>query len=154
MKKNFIFLILLISISSVAFSQFYTKPPVCEFEVDFAYIGLGILKYYGFCPSKEEIDNLNLELYYKCQLSSSETLIPDSLYIYENNISLDVRVKNAMQNNNITFCKTRYANDYGGFTYTFNVSFDNYKTFDTIIIESTLNGRIAYKKTVDGVIYE
>jgi len=145
MKKGFIFFILLISISSVGFAQFYTKTPVCEFEVDFSYIGLGILKYYGFCPSKEEIDNIDLELYFKYQLSSSETLIQDSLYIYENNTSLDVHVKNAMRSNNITFCKTRYANDYGGFNYIFNVSFDNYKTFDTIAMESTLYGHIAYK---------
>jgi hypothetical protein len=145
MKKNFIFLILLVSIYSVGFTQFYTKPPVCEFEVDFTNIGFGVLKYYGFRPSKEEIVNLDLELYFKYQLSSSETLILDSLYIYENNTSLDVRVKDAMRSNNITFCKTRYANDYGGFTYIFNVSFDNYKTFDTIIMESTLYGRTAYK---------
>jgi hypothetical protein len=114
------------------------ETPVCEFEVDFEYIGLGILKYYGYRPSYREIVDLDLDLYFENELGPFETLIPNSLNIYENNTALDENVKNAMRMNNITFCKTRYANNYGGFTYIFNVSFDNYKTFCTIALESTI----------------
>jgi hypothetical protein len=149
MKKVFVFFILLITLSSVVFAQFYTETPVCEFEVDFTYIGLGIIKYYGFRPSKEEIVNLDLKRYFEYQLDSFEILIPDSLYIIENNTSLNINVRNAMRSNNITFCKTRYINENGGITYIFNVSFDNYKIFHTIAMDSKIYTRFAYNKTIE-----
>jgi hypothetical protein len=124
---------------------FYTETPVCEFEVDFEYIGLGILKYYGYRPSVEEIVTLDPDLYFENELGPFETLIYDSFNIYENNTALDENVKSAMRKNNITFCKTRYTNNDGGFTYIYNISFDNYKTFHTIAVDSlTTNMRFMY----------
>jgi len=48
MKRLIGILILLLTVSTFAFSQFITEQPVIEFDVDFGNDSFGILKYYGY----------------------------------------------------------------------------------------------------------
>jgi tetratricopeptide (TPR) repeat protein len=97
-----------------AFAQFYKENPVYEFDVDFGRDYGGILHYYGYRPSENEFWTVLADAYFQHT---------------ENNTALDQRIKNSMRENKLTVCETSYANDYGGFNYIVNYSFDNYKTF-------------------------
>ena len=140
MKKQVELFILFISLSSGVSAQFYTETPICEFEVDFSDISLGVLKYYGYRPTVGEVsDFLKPEffLYFEYQIDPPETLISNSRKLNENNTAIDNRIKNAMRINDITLCETFYPNNYGGFTYIVNINVENYEKFNTISMDST-----------------
>ena len=138
MRKIIFALILFLIVSSMAFSQFYTEPPVIEFDVDFGSDSFGVLRYYGYRPS--EVD-FWLEVFtggiFYFLMDPFETLMPPSYRQMENNTALDDFIKSTMRRNNINVCFTFYPNYFGGFTYIINYSFDNYATFGFITIDST-----------------
>jgi tetratricopeptide (TPR) repeat protein len=109
---------------------------IVSFEVDFRDRYVGILTYNGYRPSEAEFWEMINGGYFQNQIAASETLIPESYYSIENNTGLDARIKDAMRKNGITFCETHFANDYDGFTYGVNYSFDAYKTFGFICMDS------------------
>ena len=123
-------------------TPFYTRGPAYKFNIYFD--DLGVLNYYGYRPGRKEFLTavaLNGG-YFQYQLGTKETLIPQSYYHLQNNTELDNRIRNIMRSNNLTCCETVYANKYGGFTYLVNYSFDNYKTFGFVTMDSTtLGGR-------------
>ena len=116
---------------------FYAMASVYQFDVDF--VGRGVLHYRGYRPGREEfLTAVDINGgYFQYQLDSPETLIPSSYRHLQNNPALDTRIRNFMRNNNLTCCETFYANDYGGFTYIVNYSFDNHKTFGYVAMDST-----------------
>ena len=122
--------------ASDVFAQFYTKKAVFEFDVDFGK-PLGVLHYYGYRPSEDELIQAVHTNYFPYQLGPSEILMPPSYGHIENNTALDSRIRDFMKKNKLTVCKTAYPNEYGGYTYVVNYSFNNYKTFGTIMMDST-----------------
>jgi hypothetical protein len=116
---------------------FYVKTPIYEFDIDFGNIDLGILHYHGYRTGKTGFWITMHNGYFQYQVTPSETLIPESYYSLENNTVLDERIKDTMRRNEINVCETFYANDYGGFTYIVNYSFDNYRTFGFIRMASS-----------------
>ena len=138
MKKYFVCFIIFVNISSSIFAQFYTKLPDFRFDVDFGSESLGTLHYNGYRVNEEDFwMEIITGAYFQHQIDPPETLIPRSYSEMENNTALDEYVKATMQRNNITVCTTLYANDFGGFFYIINYSFDNYKTFGFISMAST-----------------
>jgi hypothetical protein len=111
---------------------FYIMSPVHKFEVDSD-------SYYGYRPGREEFFAATAIKggYFQYQLDPPETLVSSSYRHINNNTALDNRVKTLMRNNNLTCCETYNANDSGGFTYVVHYSFDNYKTFGTVSMDST-----------------
>ena len=118
-------------------TPFYTAAPVYEFDkgVDFQ----DLLHYNAYRPEREEFFAAvarNGE-YFQYQLGPCETLTPKSYVHVENNTDLDKRIKDFMRDNNLSCCETSYPNDFGGFTYVVNYSFDKHQTFGTVIMDST-----------------
>jgi len=121
--------------SFISTSPFYFRDPLFEIDINFG-SELGILSYWGYRPSWEEFSLVINGTYFYDYLSSSESLLQDSYLIIENNINLDERVKTFMRLNNLTFAGTLIGNDIGGFTYIVNYSFDNFRTFGYISMDS------------------
>jgi len=138
MKKLIVLFIILLTVSSLAFSQFVLEQPVIEFDVDFGNNSLGILRYYGFRVSEDEFwyEAVSSSIFYNL-IDPSETLILPSFTLIEDNSSLDDYIKSTMRRYNINVCITLYSNIYDGFTYMVNYSFDNFKTFGFISMDST-----------------
>jgi hypothetical protein len=138
LKRITVFFILFFTTSSVIFSQFYTEAPILNFDVDFGNDSFGILRYNCYRPTEKEFwTEIITGAYFQYQIDPPESLIPRSYTEIENNVNLDEYVKTTMKRNNITVCETFFANDFGGFTYVVNYSFDNYKTFGFISMSST-----------------
>jgi len=138
MKRLIGILILFLTISSMAFSQFVTEQPVIEFDVDFGSNSFGILRYYGYRPTEDEfwLEAVTGSIFQNL-IDPSETLIFPSFTVIENNTALDDFIKTTMRRNNITVCITLFSNDYGGYSYIVNYSFDNFVTFGFLSIDST-----------------
>lgn len=138
MKKIIWILILFLTISTYVFSQFVLEPPVVEFDVDFGNDSFGVLRYYGYRVNEDDfwLEVVTGSVFYNL-IHPSETLILPSFSIIENNTGLDEFIKTIMRRNNITVCLTLFFNDYGGFTYIINYSFDNYQTFGFVSMDST-----------------
>jgi hypothetical protein len=96
-----------------------------------------ILHYKGYRPSQEEFSGILSGKYFLDKVNPPEVLIQKSYYSLENNPDLDNRVKAFMFENNLTLCETFFPNLFGGFTYIVNYSFDDYKTFGLIAIDSS-----------------
>ena len=122
----------------MAFSQFVMEQPVIEFDVDFGSNSYGILHYYGYRPTEDEfwLEAVTVSIFQNL-IDPSETLILPSFTLIDDNSSLDNYIKSTMRRNNIPVCITLFSNDYGGFTYIGNYSFDNFKTFGFISMDST-----------------
>ena len=69
-------------------------------------------------------------------IDPSETLILPSYAIIEDNTALDEYIINTIRGNNITVCITLFSNIFSGFTYIVNYSFDNFKIFGFISMDS------------------
>jgi len=137
MKKLIGILILFLTISSMAFSQFVMEQPVIEFDVDFGSNSFGILRYYGYRPTEDEfwLEAVTGSIFQN-MIDSSETLILPSFTVIEDNTALDDFIKSTMRRNNIPVSITLFSNDYGGFTYIVNYSFDNFVTFGFLSMDS------------------
>jgi len=137
MKRLIGILILFLTISSMAFSQFVMELPVIEFDVDFGNDSFGILRYYGYRPSEDEFwfEAVTGSIFQNL-IDPSETLILPSFTVIEDNTALDDFIKSTMRRNNISVCITFFSNDYGGFTYIVNYSFDNFVTFGFLSMDS------------------
>ena len=138
MRRILFILLMILTVSSVAFTQFVMESPVIEFDVDFGDDSFGVLRYYGYRVSEDDfwLEVVTGSVFHNL-ISPSETLIIPSFIIIEDNTVLDDYIKNTMRRNNITVCVTLYFNDYGGFTYIVNYSFDNYQTFGFLSMDST-----------------
>jgi hypothetical protein len=137
MKKILVTAVLFLVISaSDVFAQFY-KQPVCEFDVDFSNSMGIILHYFGFRPREKEFIEAVHTGFFPYFIDPDEILMPPSYRRIENNTALDERIKTLMRKNKITVCITGYPNDYDGFIYIVNYSFDNYKTFGFVSMDST-----------------
>lgn len=137
MKRLTIVLILFLTVLSMTFSQFITEPPVIEFDVDFGNNSYGVLRYYGYRPSEDDfwLEIITGSLFNNL-ISSKETLAPPSYTEIDDNKALDEFVKATMERNNLTVCITLFPNEIDGFTYVVNYSFNNYKTFGFISMDS------------------
>lgn len=134
-KKGIVFFILVITLTTTVFSQWY-KNPVVEFEIDFGEDG-DVLRYVGFRPTESEFKAENLaETYFKSQIKEEETLIPVSYLENKNNLVLDERIKEEMRNKNLTVCTATSKSYYDGSFLVINYSFDGYKTFGYICMLS------------------
>ena len=123
------------------YRPFYIERPVASININFGYD----LYYLGFRPSREQFFQ-DINDYFKNTIEPYETLLPQTYNSIENNIELDERVKNFMRSNNLTVCTTIDLNNYGGFIYIVNYSFDNYKSFGFISMDAhgynlLLNGK-------------
>jgi len=137
MKKFIGILILFVCINTMVFSQFVLEPPIIEFDVDFGSDSFGILRYYGYRPLELDfwIETASGSIFQNL-IDSSETLILSSFSAIEDNIALDNFIKSTMRRNNIPVCITFLPNDFGGFTYIVNFSFDNFTTYGFISMDS------------------
>jgi hypothetical protein len=137
MKKYILTIILILSVSSLSYSQFVIEPPIVEFDVDFGDDSFGVLHYFGYRVSEDDFwEEIIIGSVFDNLIDPSETLILSSFTLLEDNIALDDYIKNTMIRNKITVYLTLFANYYGGFTYVVNYSFDNYETFGFISIDS------------------
>ena len=139
MKKLIWVLIIILTVSSLAFSQFVLEPPVIEFDVDFGADSIGILHYYGYRVSEENfwLDVISGSVFHNL-IYPSETLIPRSYREVDDNTALDDFIKSTMRRNNITVCITLFPNDFDGYTYIINYSFDKFNKFGFISMDSTM----------------
>jgi hypothetical protein len=136
MKKLILVLLLVCLIKTFVFAQFYKTQPVVVANIDLGE-PFGVLTYNGFQPSEDDFfTTIIFGHYFQDKLDPSENLILPSYSSITNNTELSELIKTFMRKNKLTFCETRYANDFGGFTYVINYSFDNYKTFGFISIDS------------------
>jgi hypothetical protein len=126
-----------VSKNQPTYLPFYFEVPLKEIDIDFFFGGGGgILHYYGYRPNKDEFLSVINRKFFEDTISPSETLLTQSYYSIDNNTALDERIKVFMRSNNLTFCFTFYLNEYGGFTYVVNYSFDNYKTFGFVSMDT------------------
>ena len=117
-------------------TPFYLKEPVAIININMG-SPFGVLLYYGYRLSWEEFSSSVLGIgYFDSILHPSENLYYNSFVHIEKNNYLESRVKSFMSSNKLTVCQTLYANEYGGFTYIVNYSFDNYRTFGFVSIDS------------------
>lgn len=136
MRKFIVVLLFTCTVNTFVFAQFYKGQPVAVADIDLGE-PFGVLTYNGFQPSEDDFfAAIIFGRYFQDKLDSPETLIIPSYASIKSNTGLAERVKTFMRNNRLTFCETRYTNDFGGFTYVINYSFDNYKTFGFISIDS------------------
>ena len=116
----------------VTYLPFYFTDPVVQTTINiFGYD----LYYLGYRPSRDEFSSV-INNYFRDIITSSETLLPWSYNFIENNTVLDDRVKSFMRMNNLTVSTTFDLNEFGGFTYIVNYSFDNHRTFNFISMDS------------------
>ncbi|GHU52938.1 hypothetical protein FACS189496_3780 [Bacilli bacterium] len=118
----------LISEIDIEFSS-RIDPRFCFFEE--------ILHYKGYRPNYDEFLEIVGWKYFQDKVKPPEVLLPQFYYAIKNNTELDNRVRTFMRDNKITLCETFSYNNYGGFTYIVNYSFDNYKTFGLITMDSS-----------------
>jgi len=137
MKKIIIVLFMFLIVSAIAFSQFVTEPPVIEFDVDFGSNSFGVLRYLGYRVNHDDfwLEVVTGSIFHNL-IDPSETLILPSFTVIEENNNLDEFIKSTMRRNNITVSITLFANAFSGFTYIVNYSFDNFKTFGFISMDS------------------
>jgi len=154
MKRIIGILILLLVISPIAFSQFVMEPPVIEFDVDFGSDSFGILRYYGYRPTE---DDFWLEVVtgsiFNNLIDPPESLILSSFTVMEDNTALDDFIKSTMRRNKITVCITYFSNKFDGYTYIINYSFDNYKTFGFVSMDSIVHKSASVYTIVTGKSY-
>jgi hypothetical protein len=125
---------------------------ISEIDIEFD----TILHYKGYCLSYDEFLNAGIleGKYFQEKINPPEYLIPQSYRALENNPKLDNRIKIFMCENKITVCETVFpcksffADDYDGFTYVVNYSFDNYKTFGFIAMDTKTGIRKSSDSTV------
>jgi len=137
MKRLIGLLIMFLTVSTISFSQFITEQPVIEFDVDFGNNSFGILRYHGYRPTEDEFwfEAVTGSVFQNLT-DPSETLILSSFTVIEDNSHLDEFIKTTMRRNNIPVCITLHPNNYGGFTYIVNFSFDNFTTFGFLSMDS------------------
>ena len=115
-------------------NSFYRKKPLYEFDIDFER-DFGILHYNGYSPNKGEfLEAINTD-YFPFKLLPTNIVLPETYYQVKNNTRLDERVKAIMLEKKLTMCETNYQ-DGNIHRYYVNYSFNNYKSFGTIIIDS------------------
>jgi hypothetical protein len=95
-----------------------------------------IIHYKGYRPNQEEFLEILSGEYFLDKVNPPEVLIQKSFRSLENNTILDNRVRAFMRDNDLTLCETFFPNVFGGFTYLVNYSFDDYKTFGLITMDS------------------
>jgi hypothetical protein len=111
---------------------------IFEFDVDFSHSLGQILHYKGYRISKNEFIKILNTNYFQDKVIPPEALILESYYVNENNNGLDNHIKNFMCDKKLTVCETCFPNEYGGFNYGVNYSFDNYKTFGFTAMKSKI----------------
>ncbi|GHU83327.1 hypothetical protein FACS189468_8380 [Spirochaetia bacterium] len=136
MKRMFCFVALFFIIATAVFAQFYKQRPSAATEIDFSNNSFGVLYYQGFRPSEDDFWDAMATTFFYDMAGTEEILIIPSFIRLENNTALDERVRKFTRENRLTCCTTYYGNEYGGYSYTVNYSFDNYKTFGFMNIES------------------
>jgi hypothetical protein len=153
MKRLIVLLLLFLTVSSMAFSQFVLESPVIEFDVDFGKESFGILRYYGYRPTEDEfwLEVVTGSIFNNL-IDPPESLMLPSFTVIEDNTALDDFVKTTMRRNNITVCITYFSNNFDGYTYIVNYSFDNYKTFGFVSMDSIVYKTAANKPEAPPIV--